>query len=410
MSLWLWLVFPAVTMSLGWGLRGYIGGGPLGAMIPGAMVALALALLLNRDEDDAALLAAFGAVGVGFGGQETYGQTVGYSIAANTMWFGLAGLGLKGAVWGLLGGVTLGVALEHDRYTRRHLWTGLALMIFGTWLGWITINRPKLIYFSNRYELPREELWAGLLLGALLWIAWTWPVSRTPARFAITGFVGGGFGFWFGGLLQSLGRQFAPLLMKDYWKLMEFTFGACFGAAWGLCAYRMRRQSNPTPMAPQSAPNLFLALLCIAAAAVAISEKMPGRFDYTLLGAVLLAVAWESRALAWQIGITMTTCAFLIDLGENRKLFTVPVYWLCVVAIVAATAWWISKRRGVVQPLLLLTALSVGDSLMKSFGPNSGGGRMQFGVQGTFVLMAIAVAWLGGRLGQRLDKRVAFGD
>ena len=26
----------AVTMSLGWGLRGFIGGGPLGAMIPGA--------------------------------------------------------------------------------------------------------------------------------------------------------------------------------------------------------------------------------------------------------------------------------------------------------------------------------------------------------------------------------------
>ena len=31
-----WVLVPAVVMSLGWGLRGYIGGGPFGAMIPEA--------------------------------------------------------------------------------------------------------------------------------------------------------------------------------------------------------------------------------------------------------------------------------------------------------------------------------------------------------------------------------------
>ena len=67
-------------MSLGWGLRGYIGGGPLGAMIPGALVALCLCLLADRDGEDAAVIAAFGAVGVGFGGQETYGQTIGLAF------------------------------------------------------------------------------------------------------------------------------------------------------------------------------------------------------------------------------------------------------------------------------------------------------------------------------------------
>ena len=66
--LWLWCLFPAFAMSLGWMLRGYIGGGPLGAMIPGAMIGLALCLLLGR-ERDAGLIAAFAAIGVGFGGQ-----------------------------------------------------------------------------------------------------------------------------------------------------------------------------------------------------------------------------------------------------------------------------------------------------------------------------------------------------
>ncbi len=42
-----YLLFPAIAMLLGWGLRGYIGGGPFGAMIPGAMVALAISMLLG---------------------------------------------------------------------------------------------------------------------------------------------------------------------------------------------------------------------------------------------------------------------------------------------------------------------------------------------------------------------------
>ena len=32
-------------------------------------------------------------------------------------------------------------------------------------LGWAAINEPKLLYFSNRLDSPREEVWAGLLLG-----------------------------------------------------------------------------------------------------------------------------------------------------------------------------------------------------------------------------------------------------
>jgi hypothetical protein len=73
-------------MSLSWGLRGCIGGGSLGAMIPGMMIGLALCLLLGR-ESDADLVAAFGAIGLGLGGQETYGQTVGLSMRPETFWW-----------------------------------------------------------------------------------------------------------------------------------------------------------------------------------------------------------------------------------------------------------------------------------------------------------------------------------
>ena len=111
---WFWCVFPAVTMSLGWGLRGSIGGGPLGAMIPGAMIGLALCLLLGR-EQDAGRIAALAAIGVGFGGQETYGQTVGLSLHPETFRWAILGFGVKGAVWGLLGGALIGAVFAAGR-------------------------------------------------------------------------------------------------------------------------------------------------------------------------------------------------------------------------------------------------------------------------------------------------------
>ena len=155
---WLWLLFPGLTMSLGWGLRGYIGGGPLGAMIPGVMVALVLALLLGRDDAECGLIAAFGAIGVGFGGQMTYGQTVGLTFQPETFWWGLTGFAIKGAVWGLLGGAALGLALDRDKFSHREILAGLLLMIGGTYLGWKLINEPKLIYFSDPVNKPRPEI------------------------------------------------------------------------------------------------------------------------------------------------------------------------------------------------------------------------------------------------------------
>ena len=42
------------------------------------------------------------------------------------------------------------------------------------------VNAPKLVYFSDRLDKPREELWVGLLLGGLMLLAWlSW---RADAR------------------------------------------------------------------------------------------------------------------------------------------------------------------------------------------------------------------------------------
>lgn len=74
----LFVSFPAIAMLLGWGLRGYIGGGPYGALIPGTFVTLAICLLLGFKMETAAVAALFGAIGIGYGGNMTYGQTLGF--------------------------------------------------------------------------------------------------------------------------------------------------------------------------------------------------------------------------------------------------------------------------------------------------------------------------------------------
>jgi hypothetical protein len=234
---WLWCAFPALTMSLGWGLRGSIGGGPLGAMIPGAMVGLALCLLLGRTSD-AGRIAAMAAIGVGFGGQETYGQTVGLSLQPETFRWAILGFAIKGAAWGILGGAFLGIAL--GRIATKRAAIGFALMAFGTWIGWLAINNPKLVYFSNRLDRPREELWAGLILGGIFLLAWL--RTRVAWLFALAGAIGGGVGFGFGASLQPWGRDVWAAMPLGWWKAMELTFGALLGLAYGVSAWRLRHE------------------------------------------------------------------------------------------------------------------------------------------------------------------------
>ncbi len=360
-SLWLWCLFPAITMSLGWGLRGYIRGGPLGAMIPGAMIGLAICLLLRR-EADSAFVAAFAAVGVGFGGQETYGQTVHIATVAETWAWGITGFALKGAIWGLLGGAAIGIALTRERYRPVQLISGLLLMVAGTYTGWKLVNQPKLIYFSNRLDKPREDVWAGLLLGGLVLLAWlSWRAgARLPWRFALWGALGGGVGFSLGAAIQVWGRLHAPQSPFEWWKAMEFTFGALLGLSYGYCAWRHRAELTPPETNGAPRQGLVDSQVC-ASLALAIGiqteDHVPSEFDYTIIGAVLLSVAFLSRAFSWQTAITVTYCAFALDFVKNRSDLPAPALWAFLIVTTGATAIY-AARRAAMRPLFRFLILS----------------------------------------------------
>lgn len=399
-----WLLFPAVTMSLGWGLRGFIGGGPLGAMIPGVMVALAVTLLLGR-KSDLGFIAACGAVGVGFGGQETYGQTVGLSFQPETFWWAILGFAIKGAAWGLLGGIVLGMGLERTaaRWTKRDALIGLGLMMAGTWAGRAWINAPKLIYFSNRVDKPREEVWAGLILGSLLLLGWMWwrRAGCTPVRFALYGTLGGGAGFALGAAFQAMGRASGWTPWLDWWKVMELTFGALLGAAYGWAAYRSREEVADRGAAEGGGSSLWFgvgAAALLALAAIGLENGLELRFGYTVAGSLLLAAALYSEAAAWQTAMTVTACAFFMDLVENKQVLHGVQGWALIAVCSVVVAWVTVRRPDLRAMFLVMTWSAVGVSLAKVLIPPAALKLGSVSMEAAFVAMGLAATWWAVRL------------
>ena len=373
-SPWLFVLFPAIAMLLGWGLRGYIGGGPFGALIPGVYVALSLTLVLGYTHEAAAMAALFGAIGVGYGGNMTYGQTLGFLRDSDTVYWGLLGCLVKGGVWGLLGGAVLGVGLTRHQYDRKTIAIAFIITILAFYVGVKLINEPKLIYFSNRLDKPRDESWAGLLFAALALLTFLLKrgspkLDDIPRRFAAWGALGGALGFG-GGALWMVFGPLIPIEQKwvGWWKAMEFSFGFIFGAALGWCAYLHQDRLRVAGKSRETAGESWGPLIAMIAIIVAIFLARPilgsvlpeGYADRTTLdavivrdvvglligfitlGAVAIILGMRSLHVAWQVAITLTffhtVLDFVVDLNEPEKFgYAIPV-WSQMMIVLVATA------------------------------------------------------------------------
>lgn len=154
------LLVAGLALSIGWGVRGNFGH-EYGAMIPGALAAIAVCLLSGREDwrRRVGYFAMFGALGWGFGGSISYMQVIGYTHSghAPSQYYGFAALFLIGFLWAGLGGAgtALPAVLDRERLTK--LFYPL-FFVFGAW--WLADRYAddvqRWLYPGTDFTLPRQ--------------------------------------------------------------------------------------------------------------------------------------------------------------------------------------------------------------------------------------------------------------
>ena len=394
---WMFIIFPALAMMLGWGLRGHIGGGPFGAMIPGAMVALSISLLLELPVAATSILVVLGVVGIGLGGEMTYGQTLGFLRNPETVWWGTTGTTVKGAVWGLLGGAVFAIGFLFRRIPQKTMILTFLLMMIGMYIGFKLINDPMIIYFSDP-ENPRPESWGALLVGAiilLLFLKFKLKKSdfKIIFRFAMLGMIGGGLGFGLGGFWMVMGSYMPDVIFKSWWKAMEFTFGFLLGGSLGYAAWLSRNELKAIaekdwkiPDAPFQSVYIELGFTLLAGIVTywlipkSLEPFVDGANDndgfmlsalrdisrllvnYAFYGFLFVLMIIKFPKIAWQIGITLTFCHAAIDLirdffPDTNTSSPFTMHFLIVFLMTAAVALlvaYFSRKENSIQNIFLV--------------------------------------------------------
>ncbi len=439
-KLWWFILLPALAVWVGWGVRGQLGHWT-GAMIPGALLGLALSFLLKGKQFSAGRAVGLAAVGYGFGAAQTTLQTAGYLMASNhdhvvKLGISLPGLAIKGALWATFVGAGLGLAFAAYLYRRRDIVIGLLLLVVAFYAGWWVIDRPKLIYFS----IDRPEIWGGLLVGAIPLLAWVTVRggTRIPLRLAGYAALAGGIGYPFAVSLAAAGINFTHI-RQDWWKLAETTFGACMGSGIALGTYRVQgllpsldAMKEPTTEPDAREWYAILGAALAVAGTMALSQHV---LPWIILGALLWCVAFYSPKAGWQIGVTMTffgTAANLVDYwSREQKLGHGVLLWALAGFATLVVAWKVAgwsaepQESGARKAFLFLLWAIVVLSYLISFvnravlHPPAGavaaaGGQWPYWVQmyhrvlvveGGFTVAAVALTWLVFRISNRQELK-----
>jgi hypothetical protein len=393
----------AAAGAMGWGIRGQYGH-ETGAMIAGVLVSLVIVALLRPHAPTSWALRAiaFGAVGIGFGGAMTYGQTIGLTQDATLVgnWaalrWGLLGLSIKGALWIGWFGACLGMALGGIRYRTREIFLLMLALVGIALLGIWLFNEPydptqrllPRLYFSATWGWqpdvvnlqPRREVWGGLVLSLMTVCAYAWLArgDRLAPRLVGWGLLGGALGFPLGQCLQAFhawnpdvfARGIWPALDPhvNWWNTMETTFGAVMGVAvsYGTWLHRdlVAMPSETEATVPHAADATSLAWwlaalgLAVHVALLLIAEftdiALPVAYtDVTLVMGVLpLALAaegpWAAALIALPVTMAPIAGKTVRRLAYEQHAVAPWLGWLVYVlipmSIAVALAWWAMRQ------------------------------------------------------------------
>lgn len=253
------VIFTAFAISYGWGVRGFIIGGEKGALLPGALMGICVAVFtLGENAGDLWMFfAAVGALTMFYGGTETYAQTMSWILHRDTEgpYFnqvkkGVIGIFLKGGLWFAIPGFVLAL-LPSALAGKYEIWEIILLFALfpvvsfvGTKIFNSPYNKEKGLLPKIYFSLDRREEWgSNVLIIAELLIFSIVKGDLFSVGAGLAGFIVGGAGFLIGLILFDVERRhgrkiFGKIWDKgviDGWKIMEHAFGAIAGG--GLMLY-----------------------------------------------------------------------------------------------------------------------------------------------------------------------------
>lgn len=288
------LVFlTALALSLGWGIRGNFGH-EFGAMIPGALAAMAAVLLSGRADwwRRVHYFAFFGALGWSFGGSMSYMQVIAYTHSGHSLsvLYGFACLFVIGFLWAAMGGAGTALPALWDRERLTELFTPLTV-VFLAWLAqdlaetWLVTVEPRYRHESPLYWYDTDWLAAAVAIAAVLLLA----LARRRLDETSALILHLAIGWWVGFVVfvLILGWRMTPP-RGDNW-------AGCLGMVGGLLGYGWRRRQ----------PGLILATL---------ASGFIGGFGFAfaqLVKLLLIRTGWQTN---WH-SVLEQTCGFLNGLG-----------------------------------------------------------------------------------------------
>lgn len=249
------VLFAGFAVSYGWGIRGFVIGGEKGALLPGALMGIAVAFFAAGESGKELWMffAAAGALSMFYGGTETYAQTMSCLLCRDVegdyfgqLKKGVIGIFLKGGLWFCIPGFILAM-LPSALSGVYKMWEIILMFVLfpvvsviGTKIFNTPYDKDNKKYPRFYFSLNRREEWGSnvmIILVLLVFSAVKGDLFSVGA--GLTGFVTGGFGFLIGLVFYDIERRhgrkiFGRLHEKrfiDGWKIMEHTFGAFSGGA-----------------------------------------------------------------------------------------------------------------------------------------------------------------------------------
>jgi hypothetical protein len=233
------LVLTALSLSIGWGIRGNFGH-ENGAMIPGALAAMAVVLTIGRSDwlERIGFFAFFGAIGWSFGGSMSYGQVLGYTHSGHSLSvvYGFASLFVIGFLWAAIGGAGTALPAILSRQRLAEFLLPLGLIFVAWWMQdlveeWLVAINPDFRQTSPLYWYDTD--WLGVLVAIVVIVIFS--LARRRVDEATSLILHMAIGWWIGFvvLVLVLGLRMTPP-RGDNW-------AGCVGMTAGLLVYFERR-------------------------------------------------------------------------------------------------------------------------------------------------------------------------